>query len=164
MFWVLETVAYETREEDTMALVRWEPFRDLNAFDRQVNRFFGGGNGFGWPERPTTASAWSPDVDIFEDENEIVVHAELPGVESKDVDLNIENNVLTISGQRNLEYEDKKENYHRVERSYGTFSRSFSLPRLIDETKIRAEYKNGILKVHVPKHEKAKPRQIAISS
>lgn len=147
-----------------MALVRrWDPFRDFRTFDRQIDRFFG--NGSGWPDRaPTATSDWSPAVDIFEDENEVVVHAELPGVDAKNVELHVENNVLTISGERHLEHEDKKDHYHRVERAYGSFARSFSLPRLIDEDKIRAEYKDGVLQVHVPKHEKAKPRQIKIAS
>ena len=147
-----------------MALVRWDPFRELRSIDNHFNRFFSPG-GLSWPEAaPTATSAWAPDVDIFEDEDELVVRAELAGIDPKDVELNVENNVLTISGERHLEFEDKKENYHRVERSYGSFSRSFSLPRLIDENKIQAEYKDGVLSVHVPKQEKAKPRQIKISA
>lgn len=145
-----------------MTLVRWDPFRDLNSMG-QFGRFFDR-----WPDwnqqSPTTTSAWAPNVDIFENENELVVKAEVPGIDPKDVELNVENNVLTISGERKLEFEDKKENYHRVERAYGAFSRSFSLPRLIDEGKITADYKDGVLTVHVPKHEKAKPRQIKISA
>lgn len=144
-----------------MTLVRWDPFRELNSFG-QVGRLF---DRFpGWSESGATTGAWSPNVDIFESENELVVKAELPGIDPKDVELNVENNVLSISGHRKLEFEDKKENYHRVERAYGSFSRSFSLPRLIDETKIEAEYKDGVLTVHIPKHEKAKPRQIKISA
>jgi HSP20 family protein len=120
-----------------------------------------------WPDlgqSPTSTSAWAPNVDIFESDDALVVKAELPGIDPKDVELNVENNVLTISGERKLEFEDKKENYHRVERAYGSFSRSFSLPRLIDETQIAADYKDGVLTVRVPKHEKAKPRQIKISA
>lgn len=141
-----------------MTLVRWDPFRELNSLG-QLGRFFDR-----FPESPTTTSAWAPNVDIFEGENELVVKAEVPGIDPKDVELNVEHNVLTISGERKLEFEDKKENYHRVERAYGSFSRSFSLPRLIDETKIEAQYKDGVLTVHIPKHEKAKPRQIKISA
>jgi HSP20 family protein len=141
-----------------MTLVRWDPFREMNSFG-QLGRFFDR-----FPESPTTTGAWSPNVDIFENENELVVTAELPGIDPKDVELNVENNVLTISGDRKLEFEDKKENYHRVERAYGSFSRSFSLPRLIDDSKIEAGYKDGVLTVHIPKHEKAKPRQIKITA
>ena len=144
-----------------MTLVRWDPFRELNS-GRSLSRFFD--DLPRWSDAPTTTSAWAPNVDIFENEGELLVKAELPGVDPKDVELNVENNVLTISGERKLEFEDKKENYHRVERAYGSFSRSFSLPRLIDEDKIAADYKDGVLTVHVPKHEKAKPRQIAISA
>lgn len=143
-----------------MTLVRWDPFRELNTLNN-LGRFFDR-----WPDNqnPTSTSAWAPNVDIFENENELVVKAELPGIDQKNVELNVENNVLTISGERKLEFEDRKENYHRVERAYGTFSRSFSLPRLIDESKIEADYKDGVLTVHVPKHEKAKPQKIKISA
>ena len=145
-----------------MALVQWDPFRELRSIDNHFNRFLAPR---GWSDQaPTATSAWTPDVDIFEDESELVVRAELAGIDPKEVELNVENNVLTISGERHLESEDKKENYHRMERAYGSFSRSFSLPRLIDETKIRAEYKDGVLTVHVPKQERAKPRQIKISA
>ena len=142
-----------------MTLVRWDPYRELNS-PSQLGRFFDR-----WPgvtDSPTTTSAWAPNVDIFESENEVVVKAELPGVNLKDVEINVEKNVLTVSGERKLEFEEKKENYHRVERAHGSFSRSFSLPQLIDEDKIEADYKDGVLTVHVPKHEKAKPRQIKI--
>lgn len=144
-----------------MALLRWDPFRELNSL-AHMGRFADR-----WPDlgqSPTSTSAWAPNVDIFESDDALVVKAELPGIDPKDVELNVENNVLTISGERKLEFEDKKENYHRVERAYGSFSRSFSLPRLIDETQIAADYKDGVLTVRVPKHEKAKPRQIKISA
>lgn len=144
-----------------MTLVRWDPFRELSSvghLGRFMDRFPD------WNQSPTTTAAWAPNVDIFENENELLVKAELPGIDPKNVELNVENNVLTISGERKLEFEDKRENYHRVERAYGTFSRSFSLPRLIDENKIEADYKDGVLTVHVPKHERAKPKQIRISA
>jgi HSP20 family protein len=145
-----------------MTLVRWDPFRELNNLNSpgQLNRFFD--RWPGWSDGPTTTTSWAPNVDIFENENELIVKAELPGIDAKDVELNVENNVLTISGERKLEFEDRKENYHRIERAYGSFSRSFSLPQLIDEDKIGADYKDGVLTVRVPKHEKAKPRQIKI--
>ena len=144
-----------------MTLVRWDPFREVNA-TRQLDNLFG--RWPSWTERPTSTSAWTPNVDIFENENELIVKAELPGVDPKDVELNVEKNVLRISGERTLEFEEQKENYHRVERAHGSFSRSFSLPQLVDDSKIEAEYKDGVLTVHVPKHEKAKPRQIKISA
>jgi HSP20 family protein len=144
-----------------MTLVRWDPFRELSSlnhlghfFDRRPDR----------SQSPDSTSAWAPNVDIYESEKELVVKVEIPGIDPKDVELNVENNVLTISGERKLEFDDKRENYHRVERAYGSFSRSFSLPRLIDEDNIRADYKDGVLTVYVPRHEKARPRQISISA
>ncbi|MBI4472281.1 MAG: Hsp20/alpha crystallin family protein, partial [Acidobacteria bacterium] len=105
---------------------------------------------------------WSPAVDIFETEGEIVVKAELPGMGRKDITLNLENNVLTLRGERRFEKETKEENYHRIERSYGGFSRSFSIPSMVDEEKIRADYKDGVLSIVLPKKEQAKPKQIRI--
>jgi len=101
-------------------------------------------------------------VDIFETEGEIVVKAELPGVDRKDIALNLDHNVLTLKGERRFEKETKEENYHRVERSYGGFSRTFSIPATVDEEKIRADYRDGILKIALPKKEQAKPKQIKI--
>ena len=147
-----------------MALIRWDPFRALNPLENHFTRFFDR-NGFDWPDRtPTETTAWVPKVDIFENESDLVVRAELSGIDPKEVELSVENNVLTISGERRLEYDEKKDNYHRVERSYGSFSRSFSLPRIVNKDKIRADYKDGVLVVHLPKQEEAKPRQIKIAS
>ena len=147
-----------------MALVRWDPFRELNPLGNHFTRFFDR-NGFDWSDHtPTATTAWVPKVDIFENESDLVVRAELSGIDPKEVELSVENNVLTISGERRLEYDEKKDNYHRVERSYGSFSRSFSLPRIVNKDKIRVDYKDGVLAVHLPKQEEAKPRQIKIAS
>jgi HSP20 family protein len=105
---------------------------------------------------------WSPNVDIFEDEEGVALRFELAGVEPKDVDIRFENGMLTLRGERKLEREDKRENYHRVELSYGTFTRSFSLPGTIDAEKIKAESKNGVLTVHLPKKPEAKPKSIQV--
>jgi HSP20 family protein len=105
---------------------------------------------------------WTPAVDIYEDEDAVTLRAELPGVEPKDVDVRFENGVLTLRGERKLEQEEKRENYHRVERSYGTFTRSFALPGTVDAEKIRAEAKNGILAIVLPKRSEAKPRAIQV--
>jgi HSP20 family protein len=102
-------------------------------------------------------------VDIYEQDGNIVLKAELPGVDPKDVDVRVENNVLTLRGERKLDNEVKRENYHRVERSYGAFSRSFTLPNVIDTEKIKAEYKDGVLRMTLPTREEAKPKQISIS-
>jgi HSP20 family protein len=129
-----------------------------------MNRLFDD-TGRGWrPEEPSATTTWSPAVDIFETENEIMVQAELPGVDRKDITLNLENNVLTLKGERRFEKETKQENYHRIERSYGAFSRSFSIPAIVNEEKIRADYKDGILKIALPKKDQVKPKQIKIES
>jgi HSP20 family protein len=145
-----------------MAISRWDPFRDLNVLQERMNRLFNDA-GRGWKgDEPVATTTWSPAVDIFETEGEIVVKAELPGVDRKDITLNLENNILTVRGERRFEKETKEENYHRIERAYGGFSRSFSIPATVDEEKIRADYKDGVLKIALPKKEQAKAKQIHI--
>ena len=146
-----------------MAVVRWDPFRDLSVLQDRMNRLFSD-TGRTWNhEEPSATTTWSPAVDIFETEGEIVVKAELPGMDRKDITLHLENNVLTLKGERRFEKESKDENYHRIERSYGGFSRAFSIPATVDEEKIRADYKDGVLKIALPKKEQAKPKQIRIA-
>ena len=146
-----------------MAVVRWDPFRDLNVLQDRMNRLFADA-GRNWPDgEPSSTTSWSPAVDIFETEGEIVVKAELPGMERKDIQLNLENNVLTLKGERKFQKETKDDNYHRIERSYGVFSRAFSIPTSVDEEKIRADYKDGVLKIALPKKEQVKPKQIRIA-
>jgi HSP20 family protein len=129
-----------------------------------MNRLFNDA-GRGWrPDEPSATTTWSPAVDIYETEGEIIVKAELPGVDRKDISLNLEKNVLTLKGERKFEKETKEENYHRIERAYGGFSRSFAIPATVDEEKIRADYKDGILKIALPKKEQIKPKQIQIGS
>jgi HSP20 family protein len=125
-----------------MALIKWNPFGELETMN----------------------DAWSPAVDVFETDNEIVIKAELPGMDAKDIDIRIEENKLLLKGERRFAKETKNENYHRVERSYGNFSRAFSLPAFVDEAKVRAEYKDGLLKVALPKKETTKPKQIKIAA
>jgi HSP20 family protein len=149
-----------------MAIVRWEPFRDLMGLQERMNRMFDDvyrpartGSEDDW----ALGGTWAPAVDIFEHQGNIVLRAELPGVDAKDVDIRLENNILTLRGERKLDSEVKRENYHRVERSYGSFSRSFTLPMAVDQGKISADYKDGVLNVTLPKREEAKPKQISIS-
>lgn len=149
-----------------MAIVRFEPFRDLVTIQDRMNRLFD--EAFrGTPRTPeedwALGGSWAPAVDIFEQEGSIVLKAELPGVDPKDVDIRVENNTLTLRGERRFDNEVKRESYHRVERSYGTFARSFSLPSVVDVEKIKAECKDGVLRVTLPKKEEAKPKQISIS-
>src|SRR5262245_63836749 len=147
-----------------MAIVRWEPFRDLLSLQERMNRMFGEYRGAHTSDDEwALGGSWAPAVDIYEQGNDIVLKAELPGVDPKDVDIRLENNVLTLRGQRKLESEVKKESYHRVERSYGSFSRSFTLPSVVDQGGIKAEVRDGILKLVLPKREEAKPKQIEIS-
>jgi len=145
-----------------MAISRWDPFRDLSVLQERMNRLFeDAGRGYRGDEAAATTT-WSPAVDIYETENEIMVKAELPGIDRKDIVLNLDNNVLTLKGERKFEKETRQENYHRIERSYGAFSRAFSIPAIVDEEKIRADYKDGILKIALPKKEQVKPKQIKI--
>jgi HSP20 family protein len=146
-----------------MSLRRWRPMRDLVGVREEMNRLF---DEFftGWPERRglLMEGEWAPSVDVAETDAEVVVTAELPGVKQEDVEVTITNDVLTLKGEKKEEKEIKKENYHRVERSYGSFQRSISLPAGVQGGKAKAGYKDGVLKVTVPKAEAAKPKQIKI--
>jgi HSP20 family protein len=150
-----------------MAIVRWEPFQNLMTVQDRMNRLFDeafrGVGRTGSEEDWALGGAWAPAVDIYEHEGNLVLKAELPGIEHKDVDVRVENNVLTLQGERKFESEVKREQYHRVERAYGTFSRSFTLPTAVDTDKIKAEFKDGVLRVVLPKREEAKPKQISIA-
>ncbi len=148
-----------------MAIVRWEPFRDLASLQERMNRLFD--ESFKGINRTTEddwllGGTWAPAVDIFEQEGNIVLKAELPGIDLKDVDIRLENNVLTLRGERKVDNEVKRESFHRIERAYGTFARSFTLPSTVDQQNIKADYKDGVLKVVLPKREEAKPKQITI--
>ena len=150
-----------------MAIVRWEPFRDLLGLQERMNRLFDesyrgaprGADAGEW----ALGGSWAPAVDIYEQDGNIVMKAELPGVDPKAVDIRLENNTLTLRGERKLDSEVKQDSYHRVERSYGAFSRSFTLPTVVDQGNIKAEFKDGVLKLVLPKREEAKPRQIQIN-
>ena len=148
-----------------MTLVRWNPIRDFSVLHNQMNRLFEDAMGTWLGESNGRGNTnWVPLADIYENDNDLIVRAELPGVDPKMVDLRVENNVLTIRGERPFEPNVEQENYHRLERSYGTFSRSFTLPATIDADKIRAEYRDGILNLTLPKSEKAKPKRIQIAA
>jgi HSP20 family protein len=149
-----------------MAMVRWEPFRDLFSLQERMNRLFDEsyrGRSAGSEEDWALGGAWAPAVDIYERDGNLVLKAELPGLDPKDVDIRVENNVLTLRGQRKFENEVKRESFHRVERSYGSFSRSFTLPSTVDTDKVKADFKDGVLQVTLPTREEAKPKQIAIN-
>jgi HSP20 family protein len=148
-----------------MALARWTPMGNLASFQDEMNRmfeqFFRGGTGeeAGWGVR-----TWAPPVDIYETDDALVLKAELPGISKDDVSVEIHQNTLSLRGQRKHEAEVKEDRYHRVERAYGTFQRSFVLPTLVDQEHVQATYKDGILELRLPKSEAAKPKRVAIQS
>jgi len=145
-----------------MTITRWEPYNGLSTLHNQVNRLFNETLFRGAGEE-STPTAWAPTVDIYETSNELVVKADLPDITEKDIDVRVENNLLTITGERKFENNLAEENYLRVERSYGSFRRSFSLPNTVNPEGIHAEYSNGVLTVKLPKREEAKPRQVKVN-
>jgi|SRR5215470_12133899 len=147
-----------------MAIVRFEPFRDLLHLQDRMNRLFDESfRARTGDEEFALGTSWAPAVDVYEQDNNLVLKAELPGVDAKDVDVRIENNVLSIKGERKFENDVKKESYHRVERAYGTFLRSFTLPNAVDPSAVKAEFKDGVLRLTLPRREEAKPKQIQIN-
>jgi len=141
-------------------ITRWDPFRNL-SLQEQVNRLFD--SSFKANAENSALTSWAPAVDIYETENELVIKADLPDIEEKDIDVRVESNMLTIRGERKFEESVKEDNYLRVERAYGSFSRSFSLPNTVDTGAIQANYKNGVLKVQLPKRAESKPKQVKIN-
>jgi HSP20 family protein len=139
-------------------LARWDPWREMNRVQEEMSRLLGDSSAL----RAGESLGWAPATDIYEDEDGLSLKFELAGVDPKDVDIRFENGVLTIKGERKMEKEEKKENYHRVELSYGAFNRSFSLPPTVDADKIEAGFKSGILVVHLPKKAEAKPKSIQV--
>src|SRR5437870_9506490 len=142
-------------------LTRWEPFRGVTSLQEQVNRLFN--DAFERQGEESSLTAWAPAVDIYETEHELVVKADLPDVDPKDLDIRVENNVLTIRGERKFEKKVSEDKYLRVERAYGSFSRSFSLANTVNSEAIKADYQNGVLTLTIPKREEAKPKQIKVN-
>ena len=141
-----------------MTLMRWDPFNSLFGVKRNLDRMFGEYD----DDDSSVSSFWRPAVDIFETKDNLVLRAELPGMTKDDVKISVENNVLTLKGERHLDSEVKRENYHRVERAYGTFHRSFTLPSRVDRSGIQARFENGVLEVTMPRSEEAKTKEIEI--
>jgi HSP20 family protein len=142
------------------SITRWDPFRNVSTLQEQVSRLFDSN----FPHiADSTLTAWAPSVDVYETGNELVIKADLPEVVEKDLDVRIEDNMLSIRGERKFEQEVKEENYLRMERSYGSFSRSFSLPNTVDTQAIKAEYADGVLTVTLPKRAESKPKQVKIN-
>ncbi len=145
-----------------MAIIRWDPFMDLITTREKMNHLFEEAVISRGEEKDLVSSSWTPSVDIVETENELVLSAEVPGINEKDIEIKIEDNTLTLRGERKFEKETKEENYHRIERAYGSFLRSFSLPLYINQDNIKAEHLNGILKIIMPKKPELKPRKVKI--
>ncbi len=149
----------EKKEKEVldMAIVRWSPWQELEGMQRSLSRLLEDAG-----VAPSTEGTWMPAVDIRETDDALIVSAELPGIEKEDVQLDIRDGVLTISGERKYEKDVKEENVHRIERAYGRFSRSFTLPRNVDVEKVEARMDKGVLEVRLPKKESAKPKSIEI--
>jgi HSP20 family protein len=141
------------RSNDNMSLVH-DPFTSLRVFEDAVTRML---------SEPRTARPWSPAVDIYETENELVLKADLPDVKLENIDVRVENETLTIKGERRFEQQENSKGFHRIERSYGTFVRSFSVPGTVETDKVGADYRDGVLTVTLPKKEAAKPRQVKVA-
>ena len=148
-----------------MALIRWEPVRELSTIQNEMNRLF---NTFFDAPAPsnggTTSRRWIPAMDLVETDDDLVLRADLPGLSEEDIKIEVEDNVLTISGERKSQNEERKEGYHRVERAYGSFTRSLTLPEGVDPERVRASFDRGVLEVKIPKPEQRKPRKVTISA
>jgi HSP20 family protein len=144
-------------------ITRWDPFREFSTLQDRMNRLFRESYGPEGREESLTTSTFAPPVDVYEDEHNVTLKIEVPGIEEKDVEVHVENNVLTVHGERKFEKEEKEENFRRVERQYGSFTRTFTLPSTVDTEKVQADYDKGILKIVLPKKAEAKPKQIKVN-
>ena len=144
-----------------MVVTRWDPFREISSLQNRVNNLFQDyGRG---QDELTTTSSFVPAVDVYEDEHKVTLKLEIPGVSQDDLDIRLENNTLTVRGERKFEKEEKEENFHRIERRYGSFARSFTLPNTLDTENVHASYENGVLKLELAKRAEAKPKQIKVN-
>jgi len=144
-------------------ITRWDPFREFSTLQDRMNRLFRESYGPEGREEALATTSFAPAVDVYEDEHNVTLKIEVPGIDEKDIDVRIENNVLTVHGERKFEKDEKEENFRRVERQYGSFTRTFTLPTTVDAEKVSAHYDKGILKVALPKKAEAKPKQIKVS-
>jgi HSP20 family protein len=143
-----------------MAITRWDPFREVVSLQNRVNSLF---HNLSEGEMPVSAASFVPAVDIYEDVDKLVLKLEVPGIEEKDLDVRVEDNTLTVKGERKFEAEEKEKNFHRIERSYGSFYRAFTLPSTVDTGNVAAHYNAGVLKLELKKKPEAQPKQIKIS-
>jgi HSP20 family protein len=145
-----------------MTVTRFEPFRELSTLQDRMNRLFRASFDDAGRDESLTTSSFAPAVDVYEDEHKVTLKIEVPGIDEKDIDVRVENNTLTVHGERKIEKEEKEENYRRVERQYGSFTRTFTLPTTVDTDNVAATYDKGVLKVSLPKKAEAKPKQIKV--
>jgi HSP20 family protein len=143
-----------------MAINRWDPFREVVALQNRVNSLFREMND---SDSPLTTASFVPAVDIYEDQSKVLLKLEVPGMDEKDLDIRVENNTLTVKGERKFEKDEKEENFHRIERRYGTFYRAFTLPSTVDTEHINAAYQNGVLRLELNKKPEAQPKQIKVN-
>ncbi|HLV88580.1 MAG TPA: Hsp20/alpha crystallin family protein [Candidatus Sulfotelmatobacter sp.] len=144
-------------------LTRWEPFREFATLQGRMNRLFRESVGDAGQDESLSTTSFAPAVDVYEDEHKVALKIEVPGIDEKDIDVQVENNTLTVHGERKIEKEEKEENYRRVERQYGSFTRTFTLPQTVDSENVTANYDKGVLKITLPKKAEAKPKQIKVS-
>jgi len=144
-------------------ITRWDPFREFATLQDRMNRLFRDSYGQEGREESLTTTTFAPPVDVYEDEHSVTLKIEVPGIEEKDIDVRIENNTLTVHGERRFEKEEKEENYRRVERQYGSFTRTFTLPNTVDQESVQANYDKGVLKIKLAKKAEAKPKQIKVN-
>jgi HSP20 family protein len=142
-------------------LTRWDPFREFTTLQDRMNRLFR--DNYGEGQEALSTSTFAPPVDVYEDEHNVTLKIEVPGIDEKDIDVQIENNLLTVHGERKFEKEEKEENFRRVERQYGSFTRSFALPSTVNPDQVQAHYDKGILKIQLAKKAEAKPKQIKVN-
>jgi HSP20 family protein len=144
-------------------ITRWDPLREFATIQNRMNRLFRDSYGNEGREEALSNTAFAPPVDVYEDEHSVTLKIEVPGIDEKDVDVRIENNTLTVHGERKFEKEEKEENYRRVERQYGSFTRTFTLPTTVDQESVQADYDKGVLKIKLAKKAEAKPKQIKVN-
>jgi HSP20 family protein len=147
-------------EDKNMAITRWDPFREVVSMQNRLNSIFGG---LSADDSPLTTASFVPAVDIYEDDKAVVLKLEVPGIEEKDLDVSVENQTLTVKGERKFEKEEKEENFHRIERRYGSFFRAFTLPTTVDTEHVQASYNAGVLKLELKKKPEAQPKQIKVN-
>jgi HSP20 family protein len=144
-------------------ITRYDPFREFVTLQDRLNRLFRDPRGAEGQDESLTSTAFAPAVDVYEDEHKVTLKIEVPGIDEKDIDVRIENNTLTVHGERKFDKEEKEENFRRVERQYGSFTRTFTLPNTVDQESVRADYDKGVLKITIAKKAEAKPKQIKVN-